>query len=121
MILNPHDHILIEATQALGGKLWLMSLNGKGEYCNPSVENIAKEVFLAIYTMFGKLYGGRTTGLRLDSITIYETPNCYTKATMDSVPDSEYDNFMAARKAQLLEYVTEKGIVEYDDRICSTN
>ena len=42
MILNPKDTELIQTTRNYGTKLWLMSLNGEGEYCNPSVENIAK-------------------------------------------------------------------------------
>ena len=48
MLLNPQDYELINVTGKLGSKLWLMSLNGEHEYCNPSVENIAKEVFLAM-------------------------------------------------------------------------
>ena len=47
-ILNPKDEIVIKAVNELGNKLWLMSLNGEGEYCNPSVENIAKEIFLSL-------------------------------------------------------------------------
>ena len=33
-------------------EMWLMSLNGENKYCNPSVENIAKEVFLAMMVLF---------------------------------------------------------------------
>ena len=45
-----------KTTKEYNSKLWLMSLNGEGEYCNPSVENISKEVFLAIDTLTTLLY-----------------------------------------------------------------
>ena len=52
MILNPKDEQVIQVVQNLNTKLWLMSLNGEGEYCNPSVENVAREVFLAEQILF---------------------------------------------------------------------
>ena len=52
MLLNPQDTELINTTKNYGSKMWLMSLNGENKYCNPSVENIAKEVFLAMMVLF---------------------------------------------------------------------
>ena len=40
-----------------------MSLNGKDEYCNPSVENIDREVFLAMEILFNEVYANKDTGL----------------------------------------------------------
>lgn len=116
MILNPHDTKLIETTRDYGTKLWLMSLNGQGEYCNPSVENIAKEVFLAMNILSDTLYQNAPTGLKIHSVKIYETPNCWTECIFDSIAESEFVNFYATHKEAIKAYAKEKGVLEYDDR-----
>ena len=116
MILNPHDTSLIQTTRDLGSKLWLMSLNGSGNYCNPSVENIAKEVFLAMEILADTLYKGTPTGLKIHKVVIYETPNCWTECTLDSISDNESRSFYIERLKEISEYAKSKGIVEYDDR-----
>jgi 6-pyruvoyltetrahydropterin/6-carboxytetrahydropterin synthase len=111
MILNPKDTELIDVTKKLGSKLWLMSLNGAREYCNPSAENIAKEIFLAMEILF-KQYDN----LRIHKITLYETPNCYTTCTKDSISTKEWNAFNLERGHEIHQYAINKGIVEYDDR-----
>jgi len=111
MILNPKDEIVIKATNDTSSKLWLMSLNGSNEYCNPSVENIAKELFLAMMVLFS-----RYQHLRISQIILYETPNCYTKCTKESISDIEANNWMNANYEQVFQYALDKGIIEYDDR-----
>lgn len=111
MILNPHDTQLIKTTQDLGGKLWLMSLNGPNQYCNPSVENIAKEIFMAMSILF-KEYDY----LSIHKVTIYETPNCYTVCTRESIANNEYKNWIEANGESVNKYAEEKGVFEYDDR-----
>lgn len=116
MILNPKDELLIQTTKDYGTKLWLMSLNGEGEYCNPSVENIAKEVFLAMNILSNTLYQNTPTGLKIHKVTIYETPNCSTECVFDSISENELVNFSAANKEAIKAYAEEKGVLEYDDR-----
>lgn len=111
MLLNPLDIDMINVCNILNSKYWLMSLNGKLEYCNPSVENIAKEVFLAIEYLFE---GHK--GLYLNKIIIYETPNCATTCTQKSINDNEKLNFLNVRIEELQKYKEEKGMIEYDDR-----
>ena len=111
MILNPHDKELIETCISLGSKYWLMSLNGPNQYCNPSVENIAKEVFLAIAYLFEV-----HKGLKLHKVIIYETPNCATTCIAESIIDVELTNFLTARQIELTIYSEKKGTLEYDDR-----
>ncbi len=108
-ILNPEDEIMIDATKKLKGKLYLMSLNGRDRYCNPSVENIAKEIFLAMEVLF-KNY----PRLKIHKIVLYETPNCAT--TCVGVSDEERQNWQLVRYKEITSYAQEKGIVEYDDR-----
>lgn len=111
MILNPEDKLLIQTTEALGGKTWLMSLNGHYKYCNPSVENIAKEIFLAMEVLF-KNY----EYLKIHKITIYETPNCFTTCVKESISESERKNWNEVRYEQVNFYAVSKGQIEYDDR-----
>ena len=120
MLLNPHDTDVIETTKKLGSKLWLMSLNGEGEYCNPSVENIAKEVFLAMEILF-PVTTNMKTGLKIHKVEIYETPNCYTTVTAESISDRERENFRTVRFKEINDYFEEKGKLEYDSRKVSCN
>lgn len=116
MILNPKDELLIKTTKEYGTKLWLMSLNGENEYCNPSVENIAKEVFLAMDILSKVLYKDSKTGLQIHKVTIYETPNCYTECLRDSITDTERLLFSKVRWEEIKDYALSKGVMEYDDR-----
>jgi len=116
MILNPKDELLIQTTKQYGTKLWLMSLNGEGEYCNPSVENIAKEVFLAMDILSETLYPDTKTGLKIHGVKIYETPNCFTECVRMSVSEIESGNFYSQNGLEIEAYAKEKGVIEYDDR-----
>ena len=115
MILNPKDTSLIATTKKLQSKLWLMSLNGLGEYCNPTVENIAKEIFLAM-EILGKTLYPKKNGLTIHKVKIYETPNCYTVCKKKSISKEEFDNFNLVRGEEISTYAKEKGILNYDDR-----
>jgi len=112
MILNPQDTKLIETTKDYGSKLWLMSLNGT-EYCNPSVENIAKEVFLAMMVLFNPTV---YKNLRINRVIIYETPNCSTICSKESISDVEANSWMQVRYEEVAKYAADKGVFEYDDR-----
>jgi len=110
-IFNPKDTVMINAVREVGTDPWLMSLEGSGNYCNPTVENIAREIFLAISILFEDY-----NDLTLQKIILYETPNCSTECTVDSIPQYQKENFNSLRYKQIKKYALEKGIVEYDDR-----
>ncbi len=110
-IVNPKDTEVIKACEATNSKTWYMSLNGEGNYCNPSVENIAKEIFSAMIVLFS-----RYQNIAISKVTVHETPNCYTTCVSDSISSEEYMNFLQVRRTELDEYAAEKGILEYDDR-----
>lgn len=111
MIVNPKDIDVIQAAKATGSKMWYMSLNGENKYCNPSVENIAKEIFLAMKLLFSSY-----DNLKIKKIILYETPNCYTKCTKKSISKDEESNFNSFNKELIIKYALQKGIMEYDDR-----
>jgi len=112
MILNPKDDAVIKLVKEMDSRLWLMSLNGAGAYCNPSVENIAKEIFLAMDLLFLQY----DKVLHIHKVTLHETPNCYTECVRESVSDTEAFHFKQTHHEALLKYVQSKGVVEYDDR-----
>jgi len=114
MILNPHDLDLIEICEKLNSKYWLMSLHGTATYCNPTVENIAKELFMAMHSLFLN-----QKGLRIYEVKLFETPNCSTICRWESISKEEHINFSAIRDMELNDYVKLKGSIEYDDRKCS--
>jgi len=111
MLLNPKDEAIIAATEATKSKMWLMSLNGPGEYTNPSVEMISVEIFLAMEILFAEY-----VGLDVHEIEIFETVNCSTQCTAESVSDEQRANFYEQNLESIKAYAIDKGIVEYDDR-----
>jgi len=118
MILNPKDTISIKACKDLNTKLWLMSLNGD-EYCNPTAENISKEIFLAMEILFKTIYEDKPhIGLKPHCIDLNETPNCAVQCYNHSISLIERKNFYNYRESQIREYALQKGRIEYDDRLC---
>lgn len=111
MIVNPHDKIVIDAAKGTGSKIWYMSLNGENQYCNPSAENIAKEIFLAMAVLFEKY-----DNLRIHKITLWETPNCSTTCTRESISELESSNWFDVNYDAVSLYRDNKGKFEYDDR-----
>jgi 6-pyruvoyltetrahydropterin/6-carboxytetrahydropterin synthase len=110
-LLNPEDVDVIKACNATDSKMWFMSLNGNNQYCNPSVENIAKEIFLAMEVLFEKY-----SNLKIYKVLLYETPNCYTECINESISEIERDNWMETNRTHLEFYRDDKGVFEYDDR-----
>ena len=47
---------------------------------------------------------------------IYETPNCSTICSKESISDKEASAWMVTRYNELDQYAKDKGIIEYDDR-----
>ena len=110
MLLNPNDVDVLSACRATKSKIWSMSLGGADKYCNPSVENIVKEMFLAISYLLDNKH------LKLEKVRLYETPNCYSDCYLQSIGLTERSNFMSAHKDKLDEYKQKLGTIEYDDR-----
>jgi len=110
-IANPDDKHYIAACMLENSKLWKMSLNGN-KYCNPTAENIAKEIYLIANYLVHDI----KTGLRCIDIKLWETPNCFVNANEDSLATGEKMNFMESRENQLSSYKLLKGELNYDDR-----
>ena len=109
-IANPADCIMIDACRRINSKLYVLSLAGPN-YCNPTAENIGRELFCAMELLFADF-----SGLDIATIRFYETPNCYVDTTADSISKTERTQFRQCRQTELLAYRAAKGQLEYDDR-----
>lgn len=110
VILNPEDKVILKSSKEVQSKIWLMRLAGN-EYCNPTVENIAKEIFLAMVVLFQNYQH-----LIISEIKLYETPNCYTVVTQKSISSDEESNWLRHNYGFINDYRITKGKLNYDDR-----
>lgn len=106
-IANPKDY-MCDVLKNNNSRMWLMSLNGEGNFCNPSVENMAKELFLTMNILF------ENRGITIKSILIHETPSSSTICTEKSMTLEEVENFNNAREEQIRNYAYLKGIQTYN-------
>jgi len=108
-IANPKDTVMIEACKAVGSKLYLMHLTDQNGYCNPSAENIAKEIFFAVSVLLNN------DNLWLNRVVLHETPNCFV--TCEGLSSEEDDALLDSDLYQQVnKYREEKCVVEYDLR-----
>jgi 6-pyruvoyltetrahydropterin/6-carboxytetrahydropterin synthase len=114
-IANPMDKVMIDACVDLNSKIWIMSLNinDRNKFCNPTVENISKEIYLAVECLMQEFQ----PLLQLESVRVFETPNCFVDCNAESISYYERTNFLSYRGDLLKEYRRAKGVVEYDDRL----
>ena len=64
-LLNANDDDLIELCRQNGWKLYVMD-------CNPTAENIARDVFWAAASLL------EPAGITVDRVRLFETPNCWS-------------------------------------------
>lgn len=112
-IANPMDTEVIKLNKKLGTKLYLMTLAGD-DYCNPTAENISKEIFMSMEYLFNPVY--KSNGMVVHKIILYETPNCSVACKLNSITKEERENFTKKQALNLMAYREEKGILNYDDR-----
>lgn len=109
-IANPQDKIIIEACHHINSKLYLMNLVDEENYCNPTAENIAKELFFIISTLLNQPHS-----LALSKIRLYETTSCYVDCM--GLSKKEWKQLADTNLYEsLLHYKKDKGTVEYDSR-----
>ena len=108
-IANPHDQVMIDTCNKLQSKIYIMNLHDKKGFCNPSAENIAKEIFYGVSILMND------DNLKLVEIVLHETSDCHVLCE-GLIPD-EYDLLNQSHLLDsLLEYKKEKGVIQYDER-----
>ena len=110
-IVNPKDIDVIKVCESTNSKYHLMSLDGEGNYCNPTAENICQEVFLAAELLFSSY-----DMIQLSSVCLHETPGCFVEVFANSIEKHRKQNFLDFCKAQLITYRDKMGQLEYDSR-----
>lgn len=110
-IANPHDHGVIDLLDSEDSRKWIMSLNGAGVFCNPTAENISKELFVVVDRLMQK-----EPGLSLENIRLYETPNCFIDCNEHSVSDQEWEHVLASKSVDVDHWRENQGDMVYDDR-----
>ncbi len=110
-IANPEDHVIINACKETGSKIYMLSLNGENKYCNPTAENVAREVFMAMEILFSGY-----EHLHISTVRYYETPNCWVDVNQNSIIPIEKEHFYHYRNNEIVTYAKAKGIMEYDAR-----
>lgn len=105
-IANPQDYTLIPLLKKEKNKVYLMHLSSD---CNPSAENIAKELFF-IGQHLMKRYG-----LEMSQIELFETPNCSVRCVF--LREKEKENLEKSDLVPVLNHYLERfQIQEYDQR-----
>ena len=110
-IANPHDEKIIHTCKELGSKLWVMSLNG-GKFCNPTAENIAQEIAMAVSVLLPT-----NLGLSLKRVRLHETVSCYVDCYWDNISQKNRTAWRTYRFNEVELYRMAMGTVEYDERI----
>ncbi|MCH9644013.1 MAG: 6-carboxytetrahydropterin synthase [Gammaproteobacteria bacterium] len=110
-IVNPEDRDVIKVCESTQSKCYLMSLNGAGQYCNPTAENICQEVFLTAEILFSNF-----DIITLTSLRLFETPGCCVEVFANSVDPKRREHFLASRENELIAYRERAGQLEYDRR-----
>lgn len=110
-IANPLDDVMIEACKKTNSKLYLMSLNGSNAYCNPTAENISREIFMVMEILFESY-----ADLTVHSVCYHETPNCSVLTDVNSINPEEHRHFHEYRFDEIKKYAKDKGVMEYDSR-----
>lgn len=120
-IANPADKVMIDACAKLNSKIYIMSLRDKerdGEnFCNPTAENTAKELFFAMSILLNQAVGTNPDKykLKLVEIKLHETVDCFVKCT--GLTEKEWAQLLSTKLYHdLCTYREQKGSLEYDER-----
>lgn len=101
-IVNPVDDKLLNFLKSENSTHYVMSLFGV-EFCNPTAENMAKEIFLSVEALLSFMASKCT----VKKIRLYETPTSYTDCTRDSVHVLERKYFNHYHGVQIRDYYNE--------------
>lgn len=113
-IVNPKDEIVIDVCKKLDSKLYIMNLIDKEKFCNPTAENIAKELFFSMFILLN------TPNFFLKKVRLYETVNCFVDC--NGLDKKEWQILKSSQLYKnLLSYKEKIGTFEYDERCIKEN
>jgi 6-pyruvoyltetrahydropterin/6-carboxytetrahydropterin synthase len=91
-------------------KVWNMSLNGKDQDCEPTIQNIVREIFLAMAVIFES-----NPALQIHLVTAYESEAGFATCTKESITPQQAQNWLSVNYTPLKSYADSKSYVEYQD------
>lgn len=115
-IANPHDKIMLETCRVLNSKLYVMSLIDEEGFCNPTAENVAKELFFSLSVLLNDpLEKSEAQKLFLTQIRLFETTDSYVDC--HGLTETEWEILHnSPLYFELLRYRHDKKRIEYDGR-----
>ena len=111
-LANPKDKNIIDLVHNSEMKLYIMSLRGE-KYCNPSAENISKEIFLAMEILLGREHLSISNSMWIYKVKLYETPRNFVECVKESITSEERENFSSLKGDGVKRWKEEQGIKLY--------
>jgi 6-pyruvoyltetrahydropterin/6-carboxytetrahydropterin synthase len=108
-IANPKDVQFIALCRQLQLKVYEMGAVDEAGFCNPTTENIAREIYFAGMVLMG---GG---DFKIHSVKLWETVNCFVECAKLSQAELQ-QLYASPLYADLMAWREELGVIEYDDR-----
>jgi 6-pyruvoyltetrahydropterin/6-carboxytetrahydropterin synthase len=108
-VMNPADTAFNDLIEMQKMKLWKMTLGGP-DFCNPSAENMSKELFMICEDLFQNV-----AGLTVFSVKLFETANCFVETFPASLTETDRANYRTGVGSSVLEYAARKGVVNYSE------
>jgi len=112
-IANPKDDVMVNACVETGSKMRFSPFVNEEGFCNPTAENISKDLFLSVT----QLMSDYSNILKLKTVRLYETPNCFVDCFDYSISDQDYLNFNKMYGEDITAYRNKCGKFEYDSRL----
>jgi 6-pyruvoyltetrahydropterin/6-carboxytetrahydropterin synthase len=91
-------------------KVWNMSLNGKDQDCEPTIQHITKEIFLAMAVIFES-----NPALQIQLVSAYEPEAGFATCTKETITPQQAQNWLSVNYTPLKSYADSKSYVEYQD------
>ena len=109
-LVNPLDVRIIKLSEELKSNYFKMNLVDDKGSCNPTVENIAKEIFFAVQVLL------ENKNLKLERVVLHETANCIGVCAGLSAEEQKIFRSNEMYLEKLIEHKTIAGSLEYDSR-----
>ncbi len=109
-IANPKDIKFIMLCREMGLRVYPMRLLDPEGFCNPTAENIAKELYFSASVL---LWG---ESLKVKSLRLWETENCYAECFELQEGEREILS-KSTLNSELQAFKLKMGFEEYDERL----
>lgn len=109
-LVNPMDVGIIKLSEELSSNYFKMHLLDEKGSCNPTVENVAKEIFFAVQILL------ENENIKLEKVVLHETANCI--GICEGLSAHEQKVFRADQMyvKSLVTFKNKLGNLEYDSR-----